>query len=113
MSNTLQGTVRHVFDVQEFSSGFTKREFVIETGDKYPQMVKFETVKDKTAMLDGLNPGDEVEVAFNVRGNEYKDKFYVSLSAWKIDKHGGQARQSEPASRAPEPDDDDGDPIPF
>ena len=35
--------------------------------------------------LDGLAEGDEVEVSFNVRGNEYNGKYYKS-TAWRINK---------------------------
>lgn len=72
-------------DEQTFGSGFNKREFVITTkDDKYPQEIKFETVKDKTSMLDGISEGDEVTVSFDIRGREWKGNYYVNLNAWKI-----------------------------
>ncbi len=83
----LEGTLKHVYDVQTFASGFSKREFVVEVADgKFPQMIKFECVKDKTSMLDGFNVGDAVKVAFDIRGSEYKERFYVNLNAWKLSK---------------------------
>jgi single-strand DNA-binding protein len=102
-----KGRVIKVDDTMEFDSGFTKREFVIETDDeKYPQEVKFEVVKDKWSLLDKFPEGTEVEVMFNLRGNEYNGKHYVSLQAWKI----------EGTGRATVPDDDEEDEsqeIPF
>lgn len=113
----LTGTVKHIFDTQTFSSGFTKREFVVETeDDKYPQQIKFETVRDKTALLDQLAVGDQVTVSFDIRGNEYKERFYVNLNAWKIQKGAGE---NDGASGAPDLDsqfDNEPDPtddIPF
>jgi hypothetical protein len=47
--------------------------------------VKFEVVKDKCATLDKYAVGQSVAVSFNVRGNEYQGKYYVSLQAWKIE----------------------------
>jgi single-strand DNA-binding protein len=86
----LEGTLKHILDLQTFASGFSKREFVIEVPDgKFPQMIKFECVKDKTAMLDKLSPGDTVKVSFDIRGSEYKERFYVNLNAWKITKTSG------------------------
>ena len=88
-----------IFDVQTFASGFSKREFVVEVPDgKFPQMIKFECVKDKTAMLDKLSIGDTVKVSFDIRGSEYKERFYVNLNAWKISKSGGES------GSGPEPD---------
>ena len=82
----LTGTLKVLEDLQTFASGFTKREFVIEIPDgKDPQMVKFEVVRDKINQLDQVSIGDELKVTFDVRGNEYKGRYYVNLNAWKIE----------------------------
>jgi len=91
------GKLKLIYDTQSFASGFTKREFVVTTQDKYPQDLKFEVVKDKCAMLDGLEPDQDVQVNFDIRGNEYNGKYYVNLSCWKIQAADGTA--SAPASR--------------
>lgn len=117
----LEGTLKHLFDTQTFASGFAKREFVVEVPDgKFPQMIKFECVKDKIAMLDGVRIGDQVKVAFDIRGSEYKERFYVNLNAWKIaktsggggdDDSGPRMNSSMDASFDNEPD--SSDEIPF
>lgn len=85
----IEGSVKVLNDLQTFPSGFTKREFVVEVQDgNYPQMIKFETVKERTSLLDGLNLGDPVKVFFDIRGNEYQGRYYVNLNAWKIEKNG-------------------------
>lgn len=89
----LEGRIIKVMDVQSFDSGFTKREFVVNTyKETYPQDIKFEVFKDKCSMLDQYNPGDAVKVEFNIRGNEYNGKYYVTLQAWKLEK---QAQETE------------------
>ncbi len=116
----LEGTVKVIDDVQEFKSGFTKREFVVEVEDgKYPQMVKFETIKDKTSLLDKVSVGDTVTVNFDIRGNEYNGRYYVNLQAWKI-AGGGAKKGAADASDAPADLDepppgygDESDDIPF
>lgn len=124
----LTGTLKNLMDIQTFASGFTKREFVIEIQDgKYPQMIKFECVKEKTAILDGLTVGDEITVTFDIRGNEFKERFYVNLVAWKLSKGEGGSDSGQQAQGSSQPaqasgsslDDqfdsepDDGDDIPF
>lgn len=100
MSLQLNGKVKAIFDTQSFgASGFTKREFVITTEEQYPQDVKFELVKDKTGAIDKYAVGQSIAVSFNVRGNEYQGKFYVSLQAWKID--AGQSAPPQPQSAPP------------
>lgn len=120
------GTIKLIEDVQTFGSGFTKREFVVTTEhDKYPQDLKFEVVKDKCSLLDAFEAGQKVVVNFDIRGNEYKGRYYVNLSAWKIQAADGSApvpakkQAAEPAEPA-EPSMDDlrngddfDDEIPF
>jgi single-strand DNA-binding protein len=94
----ISGKVKKVFDEMRFDSGFNKREFVITTEEQYPQDIKFETIKDRTSMLNGMAPGDKVKVHFNVRGREWQDKYFVSLEAWRIEKDGASgAAPSAPA----------------
>lgn len=85
-SNTmnLKGKVKLVKDLEVISDKFKKREFVIETEDKYPQMVIFQTVNDRTSICDSIKDGDIINVEFNIRGKSYNGKFFVSLEAWKV-----------------------------
>ncbi len=79
------GKIKVINEVQNFPSGFMKREFVVTTAhDKYPQDLKFEMVKDKCAALDSFKSGEDVQVSFDIRGNEYNGKYFVNLSCWKI-----------------------------
>jgi hypothetical protein len=124
------GTIKLINETQSFPSGFMKREFVVTTAhDKYPQDLKFEIVKDKCSLLDAFQPGQEVQVSFDIRGNEYNGKYFVNLSCWKIQAtHGGsesssrpsQARervqggqQSAPVPDGPVYDEDPDDDVPF
>ncbi len=99
MELKVNGKIKVLMETQTFPSGFSKREFVITTQEQYPQDVKFESVKDKITMLDGLKEGDDVDVAFNLRGNEYQGKYYVNLQAWKVSKGSGES----PSDGAPDP----------
>ena len=125
------GKIKVIFDTQTFPSGFTKREFVVTVGDdNYPQDLKFEIIKDKCAWLDKYQAGQDVTVNFDIRGNEFKEKYYVNLNCWKIqggeggNNGGNQApaqSTSQPASSSastssevePSPDDLVNDDIPF
>lgn len=82
----ITGTLKKVFDEQTFGSGFNKREFVltIESG-RFTQDIKFECVKDKVALLAGLEPGAKLKVFFDLRGREWKESYFVNLNAWKIE----------------------------
>ncbi len=119
------GKIKLISETQTFPSGFSKREFVVTTADsKYPQDLKFEVVKDKCAILDNFKEGQDVQVNFDIRGNEYNGKYYVNLSCWKLTAGGGSGGADEysqevPADVEPSPedlrkaDDFDDDDIPF
>lgn len=112
----LTGKVKVIMDQQTFDSGFTKREFVVTTQEQYPQDIKLECIKDKCSLLDSLNPGDEVKVQFNLRGNEYQGKYYVNLQAWKVDKNTLEAQPDIPqhtTNDIPPAIDDETDDLPF
>jgi len=120
------GKIKLISDTQTFPSGFSKREFVVTTADsKYPQDLKFEVVKDKCAILDNYKEGQDVQVNFDIRGNEYNGKYYVNLSCWKLAAAGGggggsdEYSQEVPVAAEPSPsdlrneNDFDDDDIPF
>ena len=105
----MKGTVKRLMEKwQHPTSDFYKREFVINTAEQYPQLVKFTAVKDKCEKLEGINEGDLVMVKFDVRGREWNDKYFVDLNAWdikKMDAEGGAPAgdQGEPAAAAAGP----------
>lgn len=111
MAFELEGTLKVIMDTQTFGSGFTKREFVVTTGDdRYPQDIKMEFVKDKTALLDKYKTGQRVKIGFDLRGGEHNGRYYVNLQAWRIHPADGtepsgdgngrpaESRSSEPRS---------------
>lgn len=106
---TTTGTVEAILDLQEFPSGFTKQILVVNDGGnevgEYQQLIPFEFIKDKTKLLENLQVGQAVEVSFDLRGNEYKGKYYPGLQGWKI--VAGEHSQEQQATVS------DGDEIPF
>lgn len=116
----LEGKIIAIFDKQQVTDSFAKREFVIETDDQYPQSVKFELTQNKCDEIDNYKIDDTVDVHFNVRGRKWtnkdnKDVYFVSLNAWRIE---GQSNNNANGS-APTEDDippmDEGmaDDLPF
>lgn len=93
------GKIKVIQETQSFPSGFMKREFVVTTAhDKYPQDLKFEIVKDKCSLLDAFDVGQDVQVSFDIRGNEYNGKYFVNLSCWKIQAADGSSPAARPAA---------------
>ena len=102
----LTGKLKVISGIQSFDSGFTKREFVIEGQDsKYPQLIKFECVKDRTALTDNFQVDDLVRVTFDIRGNQFKERFYVNLVAWQLDRIGPPRATPQESPQEPTQDD--------
>lgn len=123
----IQGQIHSIGATTEYgANGFTKREFVIKlTGEgeneRYPNYIALELIKDKCAMMDQYNLGDEIIAHFNFSGrlwsgNGGPEKCFTSLQAWRIESAGGasHAAPSGAPEAAPWPDqgfaDDD---VPF
>lgn len=107
----LTGTIIESFPAQTFNKGFRKREFVVETGDKYPQKILFTLVQDKCDMLESFGIGDTVNVAFDVKGRDWQDKggqtkYFVTLEAFRISGQ-GRADIKKKAQENTEDEDDE------
>src|SRR5690606_6185569 len=99
------GTVKKVFQEQQISPSFKKREVVVTTEEQYPQTVAIEFTQDKTDLLDNVNEGDRVSISINIRGREWTSpkgevKYVVSLQGWKIQNQQAAA-DSAPQETAP------------
>jgi single-strand DNA-binding protein len=116
------GKLHAIFEEQQITEKFRKREFVVEIEDgNYPQHVKFQLTNDKCSALNSFQKGDKVKVMFGLQGREGKSRdggvvYYTNLGAWKLEKMDGSAPTSAPnrsvAATASGSNADDDD-IPF
>jgi hypothetical protein len=95
----LQGTVKKLFEIQTFPSGFQKREMVLLTQEQYPQPVKIEFLSDNISLLDNIVEGEVVKVSINIRGREWTNPqgevvYFNSITGWRVEK--GNVAQAEP-----------------
>ena len=91
MSFDVQGKLHEIFDEQQVSDKFRKREFVLEIPDgSYTQYIKFQLTQDKCNALDQFKIGDDVKVAFNLSGKPFTKNgttmYFTNLGAWRIEK---------------------------
>ncbi|MBN2805219.1 MAG: DUF3127 domain-containing protein [Prolixibacteraceae bacterium] len=88
MSMDVKGKVTHILPVQSGVSKagkeWSKQEFVIESEEQFPKNICFTLFGDKLSLLNGIKPGMQVEVFFNVESREFSGKWYHNINAWKI-----------------------------
>lgn len=107
MSYEITGIIKQIGGTATFGTkNFQKREVVLDVIDgKFTNSVKLEFTKDNCSKLDKFREGQEVTIGFNIRGSEYNSKYFVNLTAWKIDANGSQSQshQSQPQRRQESP----------
>ena len=107
MAYDLTGKIKIVQEPKTFDSGFTKREMVVIVEDgKYPQEINIEFVQDKVSLLDNLQAGQEVKVTFDLRGREYKGRYFNNLQGWKIDTPENKTADTAKVESSPPPNND-------
>ena len=118
------GKLIEIFETQQISDSFKKREFVVEYAEnpQYPELIKFELIQDKCSLLDGYSKGNEIDVSFNLKGRKWskdgKDMYFTTLQAWRLElAKGGQDASAGNADVPAEPEwlsdtSDEGD-LPF
>lgn len=130
MSYELTGKLVAKYDVVQRTTTFKTREFAVEKTDDIggrtvTNYVKFQSVQDKTSIIDKVNIGDEIKVYFNIKGSKWekegKVNYITNLDAWRIeqvsnagsDQTGIDSEYSEPldnfSASSPEAIDD----LPF
>ena len=94
MSYELTGKLVAKYDTVQKSATFKTREFAVEKTDDIggrtiTNYVKFQTVQDKTSIIDRINIGDEIKVHFNIKGTKWekdgKINYFTNLDAWRIE----------------------------
>ena len=114
MSFEVEGKLIKKYDTENKTDSFQAREFVIEVvSGAYPQMVKFQLVQDRCALIDGYEEGEMIKVHFDLRGREWNGKYFTNLNAWRIDRPASGAPNNPPPAKGdgnfPSADDDPGD----
>jgi hypothetical protein len=96
------------FDTVQRTETFRTREFVIETSEDIngriiTNYIKFQSVQDRTTLVDRFNIGDTVKVHFNIKGTRWEKNgnvnYITNLDAWRIE----QVSMQQDAATASQP----------
>ena len=103
MSFELQGKIEVIFDTQQVTDRFKKREFVVAFQDgTYTEQIKMQLTQERCDLMDEFNEGDEVKVMFNLKGRAYtkdgKTSYFTNLDAWRVSAAGGSGSSSSAAA---------------
>ena len=126
MGFDLTGKLVAKFETIQRSATFKTREFVVETnedinGRTITNFVKFQSVQDRTSIIDRFNIGDTVKVHFNIKGSRWEKNgqvnYITNLDAWRIEQisMGSGGSIETPPAFSPDPESQHGvaDDLPF
>ncbi len=109
MGFDVSGKLVAKFDTVQRTETFRTREFVIETNEDIngriiTNYIKFQSVQDRTALVDRFNIGDEVKVHFNIKGSRWEKNgqvnYITNLDAWRIESMSMQGAAAKPAAQS-------------
>jgi len=84
-----KGEVVFITPTTSVSDKFKKREVTLKSDGDYPQYVTFQLTQDKCDLANNLNPGDVVNVKYNLRGRKWEAqdgtiKYFNTIEAWTM-----------------------------
>ncbi|WP_343701081.1 DUF3127 domain-containing protein [Chitinophaga sp.] len=94
MSFEITGKLVVKYNTVQRSESFKTREFVIEKTDDIngrviTNYIKFQSVQDRTTIVDRHNEGEMVKVYFNIKGTRWekdgKVNYITNLDAWRME----------------------------
>ena len=94
MSYELTGKLLEKFETIQRTETFKIREFVVEKSEEIngkiiTNFIKFQSVQDRTNIVDRVNIGDEIKVYFNIKGSKWekdgRTSYFSNLDAWRIE----------------------------
>ena len=84
-----KGELVFITPTTSVSDKFKKREVTLKSDGEYPQYVTFQLTQDKCDLANNLNPGDVVNVKYNLRGRKWEAqdgtiKYFNTIEAWTM-----------------------------
>lgn len=98
----IRGKVTEIMEAKTFSSGFTKREAMVETGFKFPNPIKVTFKKDATRFLEGVSVGDAVAIPYALDGHIWNApdgtaRHFLEVAGLGLTKLAGATPSAKPA----------------
>ena len=118
----VKGKIHVLFDTQQVTERFMKREFVLEiTNGQFSEYVKFQLTQQRCSLLDTCSVGDEIKVRFALKGKPYQKGsetlYFTNLEAINVEAEKSTHHQPHDYDVPPPPQEDFFDvndsPLPF
>ena len=109
---SITGKIKTILETEE-KGNFRVRKLIVETNEKYPQVVALDFTQNNVGLLDDpiCKVGNNVEVFYNVRGRAWENRegktlYFTSLQGWRVREYKEEVTTKD---QAPDREDD----LPF
>lgn len=109
---SITGKIKTILETEE-KGNFRVRKLIVETNEKYPQVVALDFTQNNVGLLDDpiCKVGNNVEVFYNVRGRAWENRegktlYFTSLQGWRVREYKEEVTTQD---QAPDREDD----LPF
>ncbi|MCC6818626.1 MAG: DUF3127 domain-containing protein [Bacteroidia bacterium] len=113
MQYEIEGELVHVGEIEAKTDTFKIMDFVIKTEDQYPQFIKMQAVNKTCDGIKALGIGSKINCHFNLKGREYNEKYYTTISCWKYDIRAKVDKKEEAVASSESRSGDSDDDLPF
>jgi hypothetical protein len=107
MALDVTGKIVQLLDLQSGTSArgdWKKQDIILETEEQYPRKICITLWGDRINDIAGMQVGKElITVSVTIESREFNGRWYTDVRAWKIQRAGQTAQQSQAAPSAPAP----------
>lgn len=90
------------------------QEYVIESHDQYPKKMCFDVFGDEKISQFDIKLGEELTVHFDIDARQWKDRWFNSIRAWRVERNAAPNEPNASTTNAPEfIQGDETDDLPF
>lgn len=90
--------------VSKAGKEWQSQEYVLETSDQYPKKMCFTVFGSENINTFGLTIGETATIYFNVDAKQWQDRWFNSITAWKVDKEANTPNYaSSPTNQSVQP----------
>jgi hypothetical protein len=85
---SVEGTVKKIYDLVQYSDKFSKRMIVIQTDNEYNNEIAIDFINAKIGLLNRVEQGQKITVfcdVFSRPSTKNPDQYFTNVKGWKIE----------------------------
>lgn len=83
----IKGKIIVIGNEEQVTDKFKKREFVIQTDDKFPKEICFQLTQDRVDLIDPYQINETIQVHYNLESKKSANgRYFTTATAWRLEK---------------------------